>query len=187
MSEVVGRLLRCAVIASMVLWLAGCASDEDEDNAPCPAAKVLGEPSELTRFRDGDGRDPTDVLFEARMMRVVGECSYDADGGEIEVELEVLMDVIRGPALDGGAVSFGYFVTVTELVRGGDSEPVIRNKETFPVETTIPTGRRGLRYRDLLEITIPRPDNRSVENYVLYLGFALTEDELSYNKRKLGY
>ncbi len=103
MSETVRWLVRWAVIACAAVTLAGCSGDDNEDEAPCPAAKVLGEPSELTRFRDAPGNDPTDILFEARMMRVIGECTYDLDGGDIEIDLEVVMEVVRGAALaDGG-------------------------------------------------------------------------------------
>lgn len=175
-----------AVVAAGVL-LAACSSDEEDAGAPCPAAKVLGEPSELTRFRDGPGRDPTDILFEARIVRVAGECAYDQDGGEIEVELNVAMEVTRGAASTDGKVSYRYFVAVSEWTPDGGTEPAVHSREAFEVEARIPSGRRGLRYQDLLEVAIPRPDGRKVQNYVLYLGFELTRDELAHNRKKLGY
>ena len=187
MTEIFRRLSRWSLVAVAVAILAGCANEEDEDSAPCPAAKVMGEPSELTRYRDGPARDPTDVLFEARMMRVIGECGYDLDGGEIEIELEVTMDILRGPALVDGKVSYRYFVVVAEWVSDEGLEPVVRRRQSFPVETVIPGGRRGLSYRDLLEIEIPRPDDRDVRNYVVYLGFELTKEELMHNKERFGY
>lgn len=187
MSETVRWLVRWAVIACAAVTLAACSGDDNEDEAPCPAAKVLGEPSELTRFRDAPGNDPTDILFEARMMRVVGECAYDLDGGEIEVELEVVMEVVRGAALTDGKIDYRYFVAIAEWTPDGGLEPVVHSREAFQVDTRIPSGRRGLRYRDLLEITIPRPDDRNVQNYVLYLGFELTKDELSHNRDRFGY
>jgi hypothetical protein len=55
------------------------------------------------------------------------------------------------------------------------------------VQTRIPSGRRGLRYSDVLEISIPRPDDRDVQNYVLYLGFELTREELAHNREKFGH
>ena len=187
MREALRWLFRAAAIAVVAVVGAGCANDDKEDEAPCPAAKVLGEPSELTRFRDGPGHDPVDVLFEARMMRVVGECSYDLDGGEIEVELQVTMEVVRGTALTDGKVSYRYFVAVAEWTPDAGLEPIVHSREAFQVDTGIPAGRRGLRYDDVLEISIPRPDNRNVQNYVLYLGFELTKEELTYNKDKFGY
>lgn len=180
-------LLRWAGIAAATVLVAGCASNDPKDEAPCPAAKVLGEPSELTRFRDGPGRDPTDIRFEARMMRVTGECSYDPDGGEINVDLTVSMEATRGAASGDGAVNYRYFVAIAEWVPNGGSEPIVLSREAFNVEAKIPPGRRGLRYQDVLEIMIPRPDDRNVRNYVLYLGFELTKDELSHNKDRFGY
>ena len=121
------------------------------------------------------------------MMRVIGECAYDLDGGEIEVDLNVVMEVVRGAALADGKVSYRYFVAVAEWTPDGGLEPVVHSREAFKVDTEIPSGRRGLRYQDLLEITIPRPDDRNVRNYMLYIGFELTKDELSHNRDKFGY
>lgn len=179
-------LYRAAMVAVVAAGLAGCSSD-NKTVTPCPAAKVLSEPSELTRFRDGPGRDPTDVLFKAHMLQVDGQCSYKPGGGDINIELNVVMEVERGPALTGGKVDFGYFVAVTEWTADSGSEPTVRNRKGFKVETQIPEGRRGVRYRDVLDITIPRSGNKDVRNYELFLGFELTKDELSYNKKKLGY
>lgn len=187
MSEAVRGLIRWSAVIAAGVLLAACSSDEDKAGAPCPAAKVLGEPSELTRFREGPGRDPIDILFEARIMRVVGECAYDQDGGEIEVELSVIMEVVRGAASADGKVNYRYFVAVSEWTPEGGLEPVVHSREAFAVEARIPPGRRGLRYEDLLEVTIPRPDDRKVQNYVLYLGFELTKDELSHNRDRFGY
>jgi hypothetical protein len=187
LSEAVRWLLRWAAIAAVAVLITGCSKYKDADEAPCPAAKVLGEPSELTRFRDGPGRDPTDVLFEARMMRVIGECAYDQDGGEIEIQLEVIMEVVRGATFADGNIDYRYFVAVAEWLPGGGRAPAIHGREAFAVRAKIPSGRRGLRYNDLLEITIPRPDARDVRNYVLYLGFELTKDELSHNLERFGY
>lgn len=175
------------VAALGLVFQAGCSGDKAKDSAPCPAARVMGEPSELTRFQEGPGRDPTDVLFKAAFMRVTGECNYDADGGDIDVKLNVVIDVVRGPANRDGAASFSYFVAVTEQRDDLGPEPVVHGRKAFPMTVPIPEGRRNIRYTDVLEITIPRPDARSVRGYVLYLGFELTPEELSYNRRKLGF
>lgn len=166
--------------------VAGCSGDDSADLVPCPAARVLGEPSELTRFRDGPGRDPTDIQFEAKFMQVNGECSYDADGGEIEIELNVVIDVLRGRANADGAASFSYFLAVVERDQQAGSPPAIQGRQEFPVQLSFASTRRNIRYTDVLGIKIPRPDARSVRGYVLYLGFALTPEELDFNRRKLG-
>lgn len=178
------RLVAAGVLAALV---AGCGGDDAKDLAPCPSARVMGEPSELTRFGEGPGRDPTDILFEAAFIRVVGECSYDDDGGEIDIELNVVIDVLRGQANRDGEVSFRYFVAVAERGEDIGPQPAVHGRKAFAVQASFPETRRNIRYADLLEITIPRPDARSVRGYVLYLGFELTPEELAYNKRKLGF
>lgn len=187
MSDMFRTWTRWVALVVALSVLSACANDQGDPGVPCPAAKVLAQPSELTRYREGRGNDPIDVRFDARMMRVVGECSYDPDGGEIGVDLNVTMDITRGPALADGAVSYRYFVAVAEWVSEDATEPVILSRESFPVDTVIPAGRRGLSYKDQLEITIPRPDNRDVRNYVIYIGFELTRDELRHNREKHGY
>jgi len=132
------------------------------------------------------GRDPTDILFEARFLQVAGECSYDEDGGDIDVELNVVIDVLRGRANTGGSAAFRYFLAVVERDGETETQPQVYGRKAFKVEISFPETRRNVRYSDVLGITIPRPDSRSVRSYVLYLGFELSEEELAYNKRKLG-
>ena len=177
----IGKFLLVAV--ACLLALVACSSNEP-DRTPCPSARVLGEPSELTRFADGAGRGPVDVAFEARFQRVAGECSYSKGGGKIEVELTVVMDVARGPAAGDRAASFSYFVAVSERADEPGAEPRILTRQSFPVEASFPPGRNGLRYTDVLDVTIPRGKDRPVGDYVMYLGFELTPEELSYNRRR---
>ena len=56
-------------------------------------------------------------------------------------------------------------------------------REAFAVEASFAAGKKGLRYRDVLDITIPRPDDRDVRNYVLFLGIELTPEEMAYNRK----
>lgn len=177
----IGKFRRIAL--ACLLALAACSGNEP-DRTPCPSARVLGEPSELTRFAGGAGRDAVDVAFAARFQRVVGECSYSKGGNKIEVELTVVMDVARGPAAGDGPASFSYFVALSERADEPGAEPRVLTRQSFPVEVAFPPGRNGLRYTDVLDVTIPRGKDRPVGDYVMYLGFELTPEELSYNRRK---
>lgn len=172
---------RLAVLLGLLI--AGCTSG-DKDLAPCPSARVLADPSELTRFGDGSGRDPTDIVFEASFLRVAGECRYDKDGGEIAVELAVVLDMRKGPANADNKARFGYFIALTQVVPG--TEPVVLKREAVPVEIDFAPGRVGLIRTDKLELVIPRADAQDVRNYRLFLGFELTPDELAFNRRKFG-
>ncbi len=176
------RVFWRATLAAVVLFTASCGKDE-EDLAPCPQARVLSEPAELTRFAEGPGRDLTDVSFKVFIVRVLGECGYDEDGGPIDAELTVFIDALRGPANAQGVVSFNYFVAVSEYAEGGGATPAVLGREAFTVSASFAEGKKGLRYKDVLEITIPRPDDRDPRNYVLFLGIELTAEEMAYNKK----
>jgi hypothetical protein len=179
------RTLLPALAAGLVLALAGCGKDK-ADLAPCPQAKVLEDPSQLTRYRQGPGRDLTDVVFEASFARISGECGYDEDGGEIDVELTVLVDVLRGPANSDGKAVFSYFVALSEYAADGGLAPNVLSREAFTVDVEFTTVYKSLRYSDVLDVTIPRPDNRDARNYVFYFGFEMTPEELAENRRNRG-
>ncbi len=176
------RILAPVLAAGLLLALAGCSEDK-ADLAPCPQAKVLEDPSQLTRYRQGPGRDLTDVVFEVSFARISGECGYDEDGGEIDVELTVLIDVLRGPANGDGKAVFSYFVALSEYAADGGPAPDVLSREAFTVDVEFTTVHRNLRYSDVLDVTIPRPDNRDTRNYVFYFGFEMTPEELAENRR----
>lgn len=173
------------VAAVLGLLVAGCASGGG-NQTPCPSARVLADPSELTRFGDGAGRDPTDIAFEASFLRVTGKCRYDKDGGEIEVDLVVTLEARQGAADAGNEARFGYFVALAYEDSAAGSEPVILKREAVPVDVIFKPGRLGLVHTDNLELAIPRENAQDVRNYRLYLGFELTPEELAFNRRKFG-
>lgn len=171
------------VAALLGLIATGCVSG-GENTTPCPTARVLADTSELTRFADGLGRDPTDIAFEASFMKVVGECRYDKDGGKIDVDLTVVLDLREGPSNAGGNAGFSYFVALAHEGPETGSEPAILTRQVIPVEVDFAAGRIGLVYTDNLELAISRGDARDVRNYWLYLGFELTPEELAFNRGK---
>lgn len=177
-----GRTIWRVAAVGLMLFVAAC-GDKEEDMAPCPQARVLSEPAEITRFAEGPGRDLTDVSFTAYIVRVAGECGYKEDGGEIDSVLTVTIDVVRGPANKQGSAAFSYFIAVSEYLEGGGATPVVLARQAFAVEAPFADAKKGLRYKDVLDITIPRPDDRDVRNYVMFLGFVLTPEEMAYNKK----
>jgi hypothetical protein len=62
---------------------------------PCPAVAKVEDASKLTRFA-GEGRDLTDVLFEAELTDIAASCSYGSD--TIDMASRVRFVVSRGPA-----------------------------------------------------------------------------------------
>ncbi len=164
---------RRAPVTALFLVLAGCGLLGDGIQLPCPRSVVLAEAGKLVDFRPGPGRDLTDVRLEAAIAGVRSECEYDADGF-VDVDLDVAIELTRGPALEGGVARAEYFVVIT------DPADKVVAKRVFPLEVEFPGA--ILRARTVQELTqrifyLPLP---SAAAYRIFVGFQLTRDQLDY-------
>ncbi len=108
-------VVRLAPLA-LLLALAGCGFGFGDQGPPppCPTVFPVAEARDLTRFT-GQGRDLTDVLFEAQVQDVALVCEYD--DGVIEADMRVRILAVNGPANQGRKVSLTYFVAIATLDR----------------------------------------------------------------------
>ena len=167
-----GRVRR-ATVTALFLVLAGCGLFGGDILLPCPRSVVLADAAELVDFRPGPGRDLTDVRLEAAISGVRRECEYDEDGF-VDVDLDVAIELTRGPALEGGAARAEYFVVIT------DPEEKVVAKRVFVLDVEFPGA--ALRARTIQELTqrihyLPEP---SAAAYRIFVGFQLTRDQLDY-------
>ena len=170
------------LLAFAGLALAACGGGEAVLAPPCPNISVLADTAEVTKFRSGLGRDLTDVVLEARITDYSGFCDTDLDdgaGGEVQVELRLLIEVARGPANGSRRGSYDFFVAI------GDRERNILAKQVFTSEVEFEGNRNRLTAVEDLEQTIPLGAGELGDDYDIYVGFQLSEDELLYNRRKV--
>ena len=157
-----------------VLVLAACGSKEPPP--PCPRASVVGDLATITKFRDGPGRDVTDVRFEGEIYDVLVQCKYDRRA--VTVDLQVAVRGTRGPADTTRKTSFEYFVALADPQRN------IVAKERFAVEFEFRDARTTLARVEELEPRIPVGSPQEAENYELLIGFQLTPEEIDWNERR---
>lgn len=163
-------------VAGMALVLSSCSVLQPKEPPPCPPIYILGDASQLTKYRDGRGRDLTDVEFEAEITGYSGGCSYNEKGAE--VELQVKFAVKRGPADADRKVDFSYFAAVPLYY------PAPEAKAEFPVSVTFPEGANYVRYTDeSVVMSIPVKDKDVIQKYEIYLGFQATPEELERNRQ----
>ncbi|MBV8167866.1 MAG: hypothetical protein JO021_13815, partial [Alphaproteobacteria bacterium] len=64
------------VVALLALGAAldGCRQRDDVGAPPCPRVAVLADASHMAVYRDGPGRELTDIRYEADLARISGEC-----------------------------------------------------------------------------------------------------------------
>lgn len=158
--------------------LAGCGGSDSTAAAPaCPAAAILGDAADMSRYR-GTGHDLTDLVIDGRIAGLAGACRREADGTLLHTEVSVRMDLSRGPAATGRTASLAYFVAVTE----GDQ---ILDKRVIPLRVEFPANADRIHLEgERLELALPTPPGKSGASYQVLVGFQLTPEDLAFNRAR---
>jgi hypothetical protein len=166
------RACNILVFALLAGGLAGCGSKQPVGSAvadACPKVAIVDELSTLSRYRPGAGRDPTDVVFEAELVGVKGNCATTRERTLIDMELRI--DVVRGPAASGRVAEFEYFVAVA------DGEDLILVKETFNTRIEFEGNRTRAVNVEELEQLIPLKAGARASEFKVWVGFQLRPEE----------
>ena len=171
-----GPTKRAGPVVALALALAGCGMFGDESvPRACPDAMILVDARHVTLYRDGPGRDLTDVEFEGEIARIAGDCTYDDD--ELRVTLVADLVATRGPAAPDAEANLPFFVAITDEARN------IVAKKVFDSAIPIPDGRRRAGVREEIEQVIPLPADEPAPYYQIVVGFQLTPEQLEQNRR----
>lgn len=180
------RVLRSAHIAAKThrrrgswpllaaLLLAGCAGDEDEVRLFCPGVAVVKDAGQIVQFQ-GEGRDLTDVVYQADIGAAIVECEFDDE--LIEAELAVRVRVGRGPAGEDPRANFTYFVAIANANRR------IVAREEFEVDMALPENKTLIEKIDQVDYQLPVRPGETGREYRVFLGFVLSPDAYEYNKK----
>lgn len=167
-------LVKAASAATALALLAGCGATQ-EAQRPCPSAVAVDDASRLTKFR-GEGRDLTDVVFEAGIENLTYGCEYDDDAVDMVVTVSFVAG--EGPANVTDSADFTYFIAVA------NSERQILARQDFPVSIPFEGNLTRVRLTETLEPRIPLKPGENGQTYRVFVGFALTEAELQYNRSR---
>ena len=186
------RLPARAAGLTLILVLAGCAVYQDLEEKvigkalPCPSVKVLPEAATITRFKEGAGRDLIDVDFKGEIIGFRRSCDYDTDedtgAGTLSLELEVVMNLERGPANRDREIEFEYLISVQDPAKR------ILEVNAFGVKVAFPGNRSFLTWSEdpdePILLTIPLKAGQRGQNFVIKAGFQLSPEEYQYNRRQ---
>lgn len=158
-----------------LLALTGALSACEMAAAPliCPPVVTVPEAASLVKFT-GTGRDLTDVLFEAQVQAEGIQCRLDE--GSLEIEIKVSLAARRGPADQEHLARLRYFVAIAVGI-----QEVIARRE-FDSELRFEGNRTRVVIRDELEQRFPLKPGTTGADYRIYVGFALSPEELEYNR-----
>jgi len=165
-----------AAVGLSCLVLAGCGAILDDPPGPCPVATQVQDASRLTRFKEGSG-DLSDVLFEVGIDNVAYACEYDGDEA-VDMVVTLTMVAAEGPANTENAATYHYFVAVATTDRQ------ILAREDFAITVPFEGNTTRVKVTETVEPRIPLQPNETGANYRVFVGLAVTEAELQYNRTR---
>jgi hypothetical protein len=176
MSPVVRSALR-SCLPALLLALSGCGPGRNEFAPVCPSARLVPELADVTRYAgDGKARDLTDMVIQARIVTLGGECHAGDEKSLLPATVHIGMTVLRGPAMIGREADLAVFLAVAE----GDT---VRDKRVFPVRVVFPPNvdRLTMSSPDIT-LNMPVSATRTGASYGIIAGFQLSPEELAANR-----
>lgn len=168
-----------AALAALTLLgtgLEACRQRDDVGAPPCPRVAVLADAQHLVRYRDGPGRDLTDILYEADLGRITGECIYKKRNTSVTVAMKLTITAKRGPADRDRVADLDYFVAIVDT-QGG----VLARQEFSSVLEFRPEQTQAGAQEELEQI-IPLKKDQPGSDFDVLIGFKLTPEQLQRNR-----
>lgn len=170
---------RSLAALGLAFALGGCSwlglAEKPDPSSICPQGLILADAGEVTIFRDGAGRDITDVMTQARIADVVVNCKPDRRS--VTVDLQVAIAAERGAANRAGRQDLDYFVAVV------DPTGQVLTRQNFRMSFVWPENRQRVGAVDELEPRIPISGPEKAPEYRIWVGFQLSEEQLAWNRR----
>lgn len=143
---------------------------------PCPFVKSLYDAARYVDFKDGREAS-ANVAFSGEIQGISAGCAYK-DDQPIQVTMEVLFEMGKGPQASGRQKTYRYWVAVT------DRNKSVLAKETFELPVTFPEGvDRVYVTENIANITIPRASiATSGSNFEVLIGFDVTPQMAAFNR-----
>ncbi len=165
-------VLTLALLAS-VLLVAACSREKPE--AACPRGVIPADSASVTRFREGPGRDLTDVVAEGEIVNILVQCKYDKRAVTVDLQIAIAGD--RGPADRTRIADFEYWVAIL------DPQQNIVTKQPARIRFQFTDNRTRLgQVVSEFEPYIPLADLKQATEYQIIVGFQLTAEELAWNR-----
>jgi hypothetical protein len=165
--------------ATIVLGgLAACSLFPDKRDKTCPKVEVIDDLSKLVQFADGPGRDPSDMLYAARIEDVKSACAFDKSGVKVEMTVSIVGDRAQaGAKLKGSDIT--YFVAITDATQAIIAKQMFTSRLDFQDD-------KPARINDVLDQRIPLPIQTKAADHTIIVGFQLTPEQINYNQQLPG-
>ena len=173
------RQIRAKTLLMMGLLLLGSCARENT-LPPCPNIFILSDAKQMDHFRPGPGRKLADIDYAVQVEGWKGSCGYkqrDRDW-DVNMDLHIFFTVKRGPANTTGNATFSYFTAIPFFY------PNDQAKQVIPLTVQFPSDKDSIKADSgEISLTLPVHSDDVIDNYTIYLGLQLQQDELNHNRK----
>ena len=142
---------------------------------PCPFVKVLYDAGRYHEF-EGGRETASAVMYSGEIQGISAGCEY-RDDDPIQVRVELLFALGKGPQATGDRKTYRYWVAVTDRNRS------VLAKEYFDLPVNFHGRDRVMVTEELNGITIPRGGVQvSGSNFEVLIGFDVTPQMAAFNR-----
>jgi hypothetical protein len=143
---------------------------------PCPFVKSLYDAARYVEFKD-NREASANVGWSGEIQGISAGCQYK-DDKPIEVTMQVLFELGKGPQATGRQKTYHYWVAVT------DRNKAVIAKQNFDLPITFPEGQDRVYITETLnQIVIPRASiATSGSNFEILVGFDVTPEMAAFNR-----
>jgi len=143
---------------------------------PCPFVKSLYDAARYVEFKE-NREASANVAYSGEIQGISAGCQYK-DDKPIEVTMEVLFELGKGPQATGRQKTYRYWVAVTDRNRA------VLAKQSFDLPITFPEGQdRVYTTQKIGQIVIPRAGvATSGSNFEVLVGFDVTPQMAAFNR-----
>jgi len=143
---------------------------------PCPFVKTLYDAARYVEFKD-NREASANVGFSGEIQGISAGCQYK-DDKPIEVTMEVLFELGKGPQSAGQKKTYKYWIAVTDRNRA------ILARQDFELPVTFPANADRVYVTEKIgQIVIPRAGiATSGSNFEVLIGFDVTPQMAAFNR-----
>lgn len=144
---------------------------------PCPFVKVLYDAGRYVEFREGKEAS-ADVGYTGEIQGVSAGCAYK-DSQPIQVAIEILFEMGKGPKAESASKTYRYWVAVTQR------NIAVIDKKYFDLPVKFGPGQdRVYVTEDVAQVVIPRAGiTTSGSNFEVLVGFDVTPQMAEFNRQ----
>lgn len=142
---------------------------------PCPFVKILYDAARYLEM-PFDQPGAANVAFTGEIQGLSADCVY-RDEDPIQVSMNILFELGRGPQAQGDTRTYRYWIAVT------DRNNAILNKEYFDLPVNFSGQNRVSVEEEIRGIVIPRASmTTSGSNFEILVGFEVTPEMAEFNR-----